>query len=427
MRVPSPSKRRGGGAFSRVLRRPRVAIVAVVVAGALLWIVAFTSLELTTVSSASALVSRRSNAASSADLEHGDYVSVASPPVSPCPTCPDCSTTSGTGPRTPHPDAVTFVLVATMRPNDGPRAVALLASMRRFLDPKASAVHALVVIVPNAELTWWRLAAQALRGGGEHGEVFFEVRVVAEDDVLPTPTARLRVAAPKANQRESRGAGYRVQMLLKLAVAANHVHTDFYVTLDCDVLLAKPLKLGTLVRAGKALTQGEMGGPHVSRWMSHSLDAFFGDSPGASKGKEGADRCGVQTLKQTIGVTPAVLSTRVALAAIARLQTLGGDVGWDERLFRTLDEGLDWTEYGMYAAGACLEGMQEEVHYRDPKLRLYDATLQEDGSRFRDPAAMSRAFDADAPVFLVLQSIGGSDAAGAAEAVWPHLSMSDGE
>ena len=75
----------------------------------------------------------------------------------------------------------------------------------------------------------------------------------------------------------------------------------------------------------------------------------------------------------------------------------------------------------------CLEGMQEEVHYRDPKLRLYDAPLQEDGSRFRDPAAMSRAFDADAPVFLVLQSIGGSDAAGAAEAVWPHLSMSDGE
>ena len=129
-----------------------------------------------------------------------------------------------------------------MRPNDGPRAVALLASMRRFLDPKASAVHALV-IVPSAELTWWRLARKPFRGGGEHGEVFFEVRVVAEDDVLPTPTARLRVAALKANQRESRGAGYRVQMLLKLAVAANHVHTDFYVTLDCDVLLAKPLKL----------------------------------------------------------------------------------------------------------------------------------------------------------------------------------------
>ena len=47
-------------------------------------------------------------------------------------------------------------------------------------------------------------------------------------------------------------------MLLKLGVAA-HVPTAFYVTLDCDVALARPLALGTLVRDGRGVMQGEIG------------------------------------------------------------------------------------------------------------------------------------------------------------------------
>jgi hypothetical protein len=52
------------------------------------------------------------------------------------------------------PGAVTFVLVATMNANSGPRAIALLASMQRFLDPENSAVHSLLVVVPEAETPW---------------------------------------------------------------------------------------------------------------------------------------------------------------------------------------------------------------------------------------------------------------------------------
>lgn len=90
--------------------------------------------------------------------------------------------------------------------------------------------------------------------------------------------------------------GYRLQMLIKLGVSA-HVPTDFYVTFDCDVALAKPLKLGTLVRdigsggagggGGRGIMQGEMRGPHSQRWMSHSLDMFFGVDVGAARGREG--------------------------------------------------------------------------------------------------------------------------------------------
>jgi hypothetical protein len=62
------------------------------------------------------------------------------------------------------------------------------------------------------------------------------------------------------------------------------------------------------------------------------------------------------------------------------------------------------------------------VHVHDPSVRLYDPNLQEDGSGFGDPAVMSRAFDVNGPdIFVVLQSIGGSDAAQAAAALHDHL------
>ena len=72
----------------------------------------------------------------------------------------------------------------------------------------------------------------------------------------------------------------------------------------------------------------------------------------------------------------------------------------------------------------------DEVHFADPHVRLYDAALQEDGSRFRDGAAMARArgkkgsgagVGDERPSSPVLQSIGGSDAMEAATALYPHL------
>lgn len=128
-----------------------------------------------------------------------------------------------------------------------------------------------------------------------------------------------------------------------------------------------------------------------------------------------------------------MLSTRAARATMSRLERVSNDgERWDAYLFRALEGGLDWTEYGLYAAGTCLEGLMDEVHFSDPHVRLYDAALQEDGSKFKDVKAMARAFAGkkgsgaggggdDAPVFAVVQSIGGSDAMEAASALYPHL------
>ena len=55
------------------------------------------------------------------------------------------------------------------------------------------------------------------------------------------------------------------------------------------------------------------------------------------------------------GRDAAVLSTRAARATTSRLERVSNDgERWDAYLFR-VGGGLDWTEYGVYAAGTCLE------------------------------------------------------------------------
>jgi len=326
------------------------------------------------------------------------------------------------------PSIVTFVLVATMNPNAGPRSVALLASMQRFLSP--GTVHTLLVVVPQQELHWWELAASGLGLQQQHS--LFTVRVLSEDSVLKSGADFLKTQAPLTAKKEANGMGYRIQMLLKLGVA-QHVPTDFYVTFDCDVALAQPLRSGVLVtKNGKGLLQGNMGGPHAERWIANSLDAFFGRTVGSTQHEHTKKYgCTVDRLRRTIGVTPAVMSKRASLLTIERLEEVAAKIirpgmKWDAYLISTLESGLDWTEYGLYAAGTCLSGLLDEVHVLDPLLRLYDPGLQEDGSRWRNPGAMKRAFSYEGNgqikyLFMVLQSIGGSDVVQAVSALHPHL------
>jgi hypothetical protein len=325
--------------------------------------------------------------------------------------------------------AVTFVLVATMDGNNGPRAVGLLASMQRFLDPEYSAVHLLLVVVPGSEVAWWELAAAAWLDRGRSGaRRAFRAVILSEDQVLTSAASFLKASAPSAAARELNGMGYRLQMLIKLGVA-KHVPTEFYVTLDCDVVLAKPLAPGVLVQGaeagggGRGVMQGEMRGGNSERWMSNSLDMFFGGQVGAAAAGD-TRNCTVARLLNTVGVTPAVLSAAAAAAVTAALGRVGAgaEQAWDHYLMAALDSGADWTEYGLYAAGTCLDGLLDQVHMIDPAIRLYDPVLQEDGSRVTNATVTSMAFDPRGrDVFVVLQSIGGSDAAKIAQVLHMHM------
>ena len=406
------------------------------------------------------------------------------------PLIPPRASASSSAPSVEPHGAVTFVLVSTMSPDSAPRVANLLASMRAFLEPgsrddarvEERVVAELLVLVPDAELDWWKLAASALGADAPWGAT----RVVPESRALPTPVQELAALASETARREARGLGYRTQMLLKLA-AGFFVRTPFYVTLDCDVVLRGALRVDDLLDGSRrrALAQGAMGGPHAARWLSHSLDALFGEKPGAAAEASGAlgsddararvgrdddaergdvsnsdaarrrralasmvGSCGPSATSRGVGVTPAILSAALAKRALAHLddadfveKTDSGfslkekkETRWDARLFRSLDSGLDWTEYGLYAAFACVEGTFDEVHFVDAGLELYDAALQQDGSKFADADAMRAAFgthpsgrdgggdgNGKRALFVVVQSIGGSDPVAAARAVKPFL------
>ena len=75
-----------------------------------------------------------------------------------------------------------------------------------------------------------------------------------------------------------------------------------------------------------------------------------------------------------------------------------------------------------------MSGVFDHVHEFDPKMQLYDAKLQEDGSKFSDLETMRDAFQSNGDninrkrsLFVVVQSIGGSDPRGAASAVKPYV------
>ncbi|MGC1679795.1 MAG: DUF6492 family protein, partial [Pseudolabrys sp.] len=81
--------------------------------------------------------------------------------------------------------------------------------------------------------------------------------VINEEDLLPA----LR-DFPKC------GGWYR-QQLIKLA-AANLVNTEFFLTLDADVILCKPLRLEDLVRSGRALLHPADRHKHTNWWRGSS-------------------------------------------------------------------------------------------------------------------------------------------------------------
>ena len=476
MRATTRPRLRAAGDAKGGTRRVRSRILLVLALALTGWVAAFARLRRSALSGADDFGIRRSGHREDprvATFDAGRLIHSANTDgrehVVPIGVPPNTGATKNAAPYVPPADtggAVTFVLVSTMNPDSAPRVASLLASMRAFLtthdtndtNDKERVVAELLVLVPDAELDWWALAAAALGADAPWGKT----RVVPESRALPTPAAAARALAPGAARREARGLGYRTQMLLKLAAGAL-VRTPFYVTLDCDVVLRGALRAEDMLDASRrrALAQGAMGGPHAARWLSHSLDALFGETPGAAaeaaKALESDDgttgsvstndrlrsfaskvaSCGAGTTSRGVGVTPAILSAALAKRALAFLDEPSARFGrvdaertrWDARLFRSLDSGLDWTEYGIYAAFACVEGTFGETHFVDATRELYDAELQEDGSKFADAGAMRAAFGAGdfslkekkRALFVVVQSIGGSDPVGAASAVRPFL------
>ena len=90
--------------------------------------------------------------------------------------------------------------------------------------------------------------------------------MVVDSALLKHPRLRYSQLTPPAeNAPGGRGTNYRIQMLLKIAIAAL-VPTEFYITLDSDVVVRRPVTFKDLVIDGKAIYQAEVWAPGSGDW-----------------------------------------------------------------------------------------------------------------------------------------------------------------
>jgi hypothetical protein len=203
--------------------------------------------------------------------------------------------------------------------------------------------------------------------------------------------------------------GWIRQQLLKLAIAS-HVTTDFYMTLDSDVLFTQPFSSRDLIHGGRSIVN------------THSVDDFrslFTDHVAADSAhiRYERDRRASQLLglgrraTHFYGETPVVLSTSLVRALQIHLGK--PDCKWDEWLVRN----IPWTEYSLYFTFA--EGTQsfEQHHIQgdvNAVMRLTDSLWYQEEA-YRVPHTIKNWTWAAKPrrdgVAVVVQSYLGYDVA----------------
>lgn len=263
-----------------------------------------------------------------------------------------------------------------------PRLPLLLASACRHI-AEPGLLHELLVITPDDEAAE---LSEALDLDSKSPTSLWRnvscrppwpIRVLPDSAVLPTPRAQLVALTPWHEQplgvtqgghvKGGRGAGYRLQMLLKLGVA-QIVETMHYLTLDSDVLVTRKMTIhdllaydGTTTDAdarARARVQPDPTNQREAWWSAaEALLVGSGGGQGSSssaderrEGLEPSDRrrdvafeaClegathdttgeggggghgggGVRGMR--IGVTPAVLDAAVARSLLSRLEARWG-------------------------------------------------------------------------------------------------------
>ena len=234
----------------------------------------------------------------------------------------------------PKAGSVTLVLLVTS--SDMNRAALLFASLGHHAHAGAlgATVHEMLVVTPDAHVR--HVADVIVRDHFDTLSPSFPVRVLPESHLLRGPNGvRVRYT-------------YGLQMGLKLMVA-NKVVTDFYVTLDADVVLLRPLVSSTLIIDGRAIYEPEPRHVHPKWWQDSAvlldtLDSFDEAGPGFS-------------------VTPAVLSTYGGALVVDTLERLYG-TDFEQHWLGDFGsaEGTGWSEYTLYRLVLDASGLFDALH-----------------------------------------------------------------
>jgi Family of unknown function (DUF6492) len=206
------------------------------------------------------------------------------------------------------------------RTEDLARCDILLTSLTRFAAP--GLFQQIFVVVPARE-------EQAVRSG------------LLRLPTLPLTVISEEVVLPLLRYYRTIG-GWALQQVVKLAAAAL-VETEFFLTLDADVALCRPLAFDDLFVDGKALMQPAARALHPNWWrgsahlLGLSLDL---GAPG-------------------MAVTPALLSRSVCKELFSDLEQ-SHRCPWARVLLDRTD--APWTEYTLYYLTAERHGLLEQFH-----------------------------------------------------------------
>lgn len=250
--------------------------------------------------------------------------------------------------------------------SDLDRFVALaLPSFRTFM--ASDLAHELVVVVPHRDVrAVLRRLAPIVR---------MPLRVIDERDVVPHVS--------------DSASGWTKQQVIKLA-AAEVVHTPWFVTLDADVVAARPITRDFLLPGGRAIWQQEDASVHMDWWQSSArvLHSDWVAQPGQA----------------AFGVTPAILHTATVRALIRRLELEYPSQHWTATLMQT----QGWTEYTLYWTHAMDTGAADRYYVaNDDRPHTVDHSIWvKEGLSSRSLYAhLEEAFAADARhAFFVFQS-----------------------
>lgn len=232
---------------------------------------------------------------------------------------------------------VTLVLPLTL--DDLSRASVLIYSLRHIAP---QTVYELLVFSPDDHVD---LLEGALTGLARQLQLRFPVHVHAESVLFRSSRAQLKQVYP-----------YAIQMAVKL-LAAQFVSTDYYVTLDADVVLLRPFAIDQLlfpvldvntggITHSKAVYHFEERSIHENWWkgsermlnlsehtsyvyhtwkqkseLSHTCQSGSGVCSDSASNNINiqSDQQDTQQAAQGFGVTPAVLSTYGSLLTVAHL------------------------------------------------------------------------------------------------------------
>jgi hypothetical protein len=196
----------------------------------------------------------------------------------------------------------------------------LFTSLSRYAEP--GLLKEIFVVVPARErreimrsLEYWRS---------------LPLQVINEDDILPV------------FRTYPRASGWVRQQLVKL-YAANLSSSEYFVTLDPDVILCKRAAFSDVVVGGKAILQPEARGVHAAWWTG---SARLLGVP------EDLDRPGMF-------VTPAILSRSICKMLFDDLQARYRR-DWSVVLLQSAK--LKWTEYTLYYLTGERHGAIEQFH-----------------------------------------------------------------